>query len=84
MLRYSPNAKLNKQLLSRYASLPLPDGAIIATYIWIDGTGEGLRCKDRTLNFTPSSPQGETFDLLTSRQSLVERAREIRNDSEAT
>lgn len=66
MLEDSPNAKINKTVLDRYTSLPLPDDAVIATYVWIDGTGEGLRCKDRTLNFIPKSPKGEFFDLCLS------------------
>lgn len=63
MLEESPNAKLSKTVLDRYTSLPLPDGTVIATYIWIDGTGEGVRCKDRTLDFIPNEPKGESFDL---------------------
>jgi glutamine synthetase len=56
-LEESPNARINKTLLDRYTSLELPDGKIIATYIWIDGTGEHLRCKDRTLDFIPTNPK---------------------------
>ena len=58
-LKESPNALINKTLLDRYTSLEMPDGVIIATYIWIDGTGENVRCKDRTLEFIPKTPGGK-------------------------
>ena len=34
---------LNKAVLLRYLDLPQPENKIMATYIWIDGTGENLR-----------------------------------------
>ena len=35
-------------------------------YVWIDGTGEGMRCKTRTVNFIPQKPEGETFVFCTN------------------
>lgn len=59
VLTNSPNAVLSKTLLGRYNDLQLPADRILATYVWIDGTGEHMRCKDRTLNFIPKTPKGK-------------------------
>ena len=37
----------DKVILRRYLELPQPDNKLMATYIWIDGTGENLRGKDQ-------------------------------------
>jgi len=39
----------NRTLLNEYLNLDQPDDLIQAMYIWIDGSGEGLRCKTRTV-----------------------------------
>ncbi|KAH8400471.1 hypothetical protein KR222_000961 [Zaprionus bogoriensis] len=59
ILEDSPNARINKTILDRYLALPLEENIVQATYVWIDGTGEDLRCKDRTLDFIPSSPKAD-------------------------
>lgn len=52
-LSHSPNAFLNKAVLERYRQLKYDPTKIQATYLWIDGTGEHVRLKDRILSKIP-------------------------------
>ncbi|XP_026747668.1 glutamine synthetase 1, mitochondrial-like [Trichoplusia ni] len=56
LMAHNINHILNKKVMDRYMRLPLPCNKILATYVWIDGSGINMRCKDRVLDCVPYSP----------------------------
>ncbi|XP_078497976.1 glutamine synthetase-like [Lissotriton helveticus] len=49
----SHSSNLNKCVRERYMKLP-QRGQVLVTYVWIDGSGEGVRCKTKTLDYEPT------------------------------
>eukprot|EP00918_Siedleckia_nematoides_P062822 GHVU01136864.1.p1 GENE.GHVU01136864.1~~GHVU01136864.1.p1 ORF type:complete len:363 (-),score=38.89 GHVU01136864.1:1078-2166(-) len=47
----------DKNLAKKYLELDQPDNKVMAMYIWIDGTGEAIRGKTRTLDYIPQKPE---------------------------
>ncbi len=58
MQNQGPSQTLNKVALSKYLALEQPDNQVQVMYIWIDGTGENLRAKTKTMSFEPQKPEG--------------------------
>lgn len=46
----------NASTLAKYFALKQPDNKIQCMYVWIDGTGESLRAKTKTVSFVPTEP----------------------------
>lgn len=54
----SHSSRLNKGVRDQYMKLP-QGGMVQVTYVWVDGTGEGVRCKTKTLEYEPKSIEGK-------------------------
>lgn len=52
---------LNKTVLLKYLSLPQGE-KVQCMYVWIDGSGENLRAKTKTVFSEPKSPAGANID----------------------
>ncbi len=48
---------MDKLITEKYLTLPQPSNKILATYIWIDGTGEQVRAKTKTISKVPKSAE---------------------------
>uniref|UniRef100_A0A2C9JSB5 Glutamine synthetase n=1 Tax=Biomphalaria glabrata TaxID=6526 RepID=A0A2C9JSB5_BIOGL len=57
MFHSIPGIITNKMTVGKYLTLQQPADQIMAEYIWVDGTGEGIRSKCRTLDFEPEKPE---------------------------
>ncbi|WAR31046.1 GLuncharacterized [Mya arenaria] len=51
------SASTDKNVMKPYMCLDQPEDRVMCEYIWIDGTGEGIRSKCRTLDYDPKKPE---------------------------
>ncbi|XP_045190890.1 glutamine synthetase-like [Mercenaria mercenaria] len=51
------SGKLDKSVLNHYLSLESPEGHVQCEYIWVDGTGQGIRSKCKTMDFVPKKAE---------------------------
>lgn len=56
MAEYS--ARTDKTVSDRYMTLDT-DGQCQVMYIWVDGSGENLRAKTKTMDMVPEKPEGK-------------------------
>lgn len=63
MASVSLSSRLDKSVRQHYLSLP-QGGKCQVTYVWIDGTGEEVRGKTRTLDSEPKSTKGKLLLII--------------------
>ena len=71
-------ALLNKTAMDKYMALDTKDQIFQAMYIWIDGTGESLRCKTRSLTKEPKTVAGQSLQF---KKICLKNSSESNNDN---
>merc|ERR1711931_157349 len=64
------------EILKKYFSLETP-GSIQVLYVWIDGSGQCLRCKTKTVYEEPKEPSDLPSGILTDHQRTRLRVRTV-------
>ena len=54
--QFTTNTELSPAILKKYQDLA-SRGKVIAEYVWLGGTGFDMRCKSRTLESVPATPE---------------------------
>ena len=61
----------NAETRRRYMSLEIPGTLTQAMYVWIDGSGEELRAKTKTLDYEPKLAEGTVFTSIVREGSTI-------------
>merc|ERR1739844_297342 len=68
------HGETNKEIANRLMNLDISNcGMTQCMYIWIDGTGEGVRAKTKTVNLFLKTPQNCHFGIMMVAQPVKQR-----------
>lgn len=61
---FTTSLPLGQTVIDQFLGLNPHPTKCQATYIWIDGTGEHIRSKTRTLETAPTTVKGESLNVI--------------------
>ena len=64
-------------VMGRYMGLEIPGSLTQAMYVWVDGSGEGLRAKTKTLDAEPKCAEGAWHTMGALMNTLCKSVRDV-------